>query len=219
MIADDQIPVRAGIRRAIEPHGLHVVAEAANAEEALQMSLSQRPDVCILTVELPGSGIEVARVIKQSLPETKIVMMTGSAHGEELFEALRAGADGYLSMSTPVNRLAYAITGVTRGEAALPRALTGRLVMEFRERGARRRVTLPAPDQEVELTAREFEVFQRLRRHERTAEIAVHLGISQVTVRRHVASLLRKLGVPNRRRAIEMIEQAERSGQRRADAE
>lgn len=219
LVADDQIPVRAGIKRAIEPHGLRVVAEAADAEEALQMSLAQRPDVCIVTVELPGSGMEVARAIKQSLPETKIVMMTGSAQSEELFEALRAGADGYLSMDTPVSRLAYAITGVMRGEAALPRAMTGRLVLEFRERGARRRVTLPSAEREVELTAREFEVLQRLRKHERTAEIAVHLGISQVTVRRHVASLSRKLGVPNRRRAIEMIEGAEQSEQERAEAE
>jgi two-component system nitrate/nitrite response regulator NarL len=219
LIADDQVPARAGIRRAIEPHGLRVVAEAANAEEALQMSLAQRPDVCILNVELPGSGIEAARAIKQSLPETKIVMMTGSAQGEDLFEALRAGADGYLTMSTPVGRLAYAIIGVMRGEAALPRAMTGRLVLEFRERGARRRVTLPSGEAEVEFTAREFEVLQRLRKHERTAEIAVHLGISQVTVRRHVASLLRKLGVPNRRRAIEMLEQAEQSERQRAGAE
>lgn len=216
LVADDQVPARAGIRRAIEPHGLRVVAEAANAEDALQMSLALRPDVCILNVELPGGGIEAARAIKQSLPETKIVMMTGSARDEDLFEALRAGADGYLTMSTPVGRLAYAITGVMRGEAALPRAMTGRLVREFRDRGARRRVTLPSAQAEVEFTAREFEVLQRLRKHERTAEIAVHLGISQVTVRRHVASLLGKLGAPNRRRAIEIIEQAEQSERQRA---
>ena len=135
--------------------------------------------------------------------------MTGLAHDEELFEALRAGADGYLLMSTSAGRLPHAIIGVMRGEAALPRAMTGRLVLEFRERGTRRRVILASDEQEVELTAREFEVFQRLRRHEGTAEIAIHLGISQVTVRRHVASLLRKLGVPNRQGAIELVEQAE----------
>jgi DNA-binding NarL/FixJ family response regulator len=219
LIANDQVPARAGIKRAIEPHGLRVVAEAANAEEALQMSLVLRPDVCILTVELPGSGIEAAHAIKQSLPETKIVMMTASAHDDDLFEALRAGADGYLTMSTPVSRLAYAITGVMHGEAALPRAMTGRLVLEFRERGARRRVIVPCAQAEVELTPREFEVLQRLRKQEATAEIATHLGISQVTVRRHVTSLLRKLGVPNRRGAIEMIEQAERSEQQRAESQ
>jgi DNA-binding NarL/FixJ family response regulator len=209
VLADDQMPIRAGIKRAIEPHGMRVVAEVANAEEAVRVALAHRPDVCILAVELPGNGIEATRRIKQALPETKIVVMTGLAHDEELFEALRAGADGYLLMSTPAGRLPHAIIGVMRGEAALPRAMTGRLVLEFRERGTRRRVILASDEQEVELTAREFEVFQRLRRHEGTAEIAIHLGISQVTVRRHVASLLRKLGVPNRQGAIELIEQAE----------
>ena len=213
LLADDQVPVRAGIKHAIEPHGMRVVAETANADEAVRVALAHRPDVCLLAVELPGNGIEATRRIKQSLPETKIVLMAGSARDEDLFEALRAGADGYLLMSTPASGLPHAITGVMRGEAALPRAMTGRLVLEFRERGARRRVVLASGEAEVELTAREFEVFQRFRKHEGTAEIASHLGISQVTVRRHVASLVRKLGVPNRARAIEMIEQAEEADQ------
>jgi DNA-binding NarL/FixJ family response regulator len=122
-------------------------------------------------------------------------------------------------MSTPASRLAHAISGVMCGEAALPRAMTGRLVLEFRERGTRRRVVLGSEEAEVELTAREFEVLQRLRRHEGTAEIASHLGISQVTVRRHVASVLRKLGVPNRGRAIELIERAERGDELRSEVD
>lgn len=219
VLADDQMPVRAGIKRAIEPHGMRVVAEAANAEEAVWAALAHQPDVCVVAVELPGNGIEATRRIKQSLPETKIVMMTGSARDEELFEVLRAGAHGYLPMSTPASRLAHAISGVMCGEAALPRAMTGRLVLEFRERGTRRRVVLGSEEAEVELTAREFEVLQRLRRHEGTAEIASHLGISQVTVRRHVASMLRKLGVPNRRRAIELIERAERGDELRSEVD
>lgn len=208
LLADGQVPVRAGIKRAIEPHGLRVVGEAANAAEAVRMALAQRPDVCVVAVELPGSGIEATRLIKASLPDTKIVTMTISARDEDLFEVLRAGADGYLLMTTPTSRLPHAILGVSRGEAALPRAMTGRLIVEFRERGAKRHVTLPSAKGEVELTAREFEVLERLRRREGTAQIAAHLGISQVTVRRHLASVLRKLGAPNRRRAVEMLDQA-----------
>lgn len=219
LLADDQVPVRAGIKHALEPHGMRVVAEASSAEEAVRAALAHQPNVCVLAVELPGNGIEATRRIKQSLPETKIVLMAGSARDEELFEALRAGADGYLLMSTPASGLPHAIAGVMRGEAALPRAMTGRLVLEFRERGARRRVVLASGEAEVELTAREFEVFQRLRKHEGTAEIANRLGISQVTVRRHIAGLLRKLGVPNRQRAIEIIEQAEQDEQLDMEAE
>jgi DNA-binding NarL/FixJ family response regulator len=209
LVAHGQVTVRAGIKRVIEPHGLQVVAAAADAAEAIQLSLAHRPDVCIVAVELPGGGIEAVRVVKQSLPATKIVMMTGSASDDDLFEALRAGADGYLLMSTSADRLAHAILGVADGEAALPRSLTARLISEFRERGARRRIFVPSARAEVELTAREFEVVKRLRMRESTAEIAAHLGISRVTVRRHVASVLRKLGAPDRRRAIEMLEKAE----------
>ncbi len=206
LVADDSTAARAGIKRAIEPHGLHVVAEAMNADDAVRMAVAHEPDVCIIAVDLPGSGVEVARAVKQALPDMKIVMMSATARDEELIEALRAGADGYLLMSTPASRLPHAIRGVTRGEAALGREMTARLILEFRERGMRRRVVVHPDRAEVELTAREFEVFQRLRRHEGTAQIASRLGISQVTVRRHVASVLRKLGAPNRRRAIEMLE-------------
>jgi DNA-binding NarL/FixJ family response regulator len=212
LLADDHGAARAGIKGAIEPHGLRVVAEASNAGDALRMAIAQRPDICVLAVALPGNGIEAARQIKRSLPATKIVMMTGAANDEELFGALRAGADGYLLMSTSAGRLPHAFRGVARGEAALPRAMTARLILEFRERGTKRRLILPGIDGDVELTARQFEVLERFRKRERTAEIAARLDISEVTVRRHIASVLRKLGMPNRRSAIEMLEQAERQG-------
>jgi DNA-binding NarL/FixJ family response regulator len=207
LLADDSVPAREGIKRAIEPYGLRVVAEASNAADALSVALAQRPDVCVLSVALPGNGIGAARLIKQSLPATKIVMMTASARDEDLFGALRAGADGYLLMSTSASRLPHALLGVVRGEAALPRALTARLILEFREPRTRRKLNLPA-GREAELTAREFEVLQRLQNHERTAEIAARLGISEVTVRRHISSVLQKLGMPSRRSMIEMLEQA-----------
>lgn len=207
LVADDQVGVRAGIKRAIEPHGLQVVAEASHADDAVRLSAEHRPDVCIIAIDLPGSGVEVTRLIKQSLPDTKVVIMARTARDEDLLEALRAGADGYLLMSTGANRFSHAIRGVTQGEAALPRTMTARLILEFRERGMRRRVLIHPDRAEVELTGREYEVFQRLRQHEGTAQIASRLGISQVTVRRHVASVLHKLGAPNRRRAIEMLEQ------------
>jgi DNA-binding NarL/FixJ family response regulator len=212
LVALDNTAARAGIKRAIEPHGLKVVGEASQSDDAVQLALGREPDVCIIAVDLPGSGVEVTRAIKQALPETKIVMMSATARDEDLLEALRAGADGYLLMSTPASRLPHAIRGVTQGEAALPRAMTARLILEFRERGMRRRVVVHPSQAEIELTAREYEVFQRLRKHEGTAQIASRLGISQVTVRRHVASVLRKLGAPNRRRAIEMLEPVDPDG-------
>ena len=211
LLADDQAPARAGIKRAIEPYDLLVVAEASTADDAVLLASSCSPDVCVIAVGLPGHGIEAARRIKQAVPATKVVMMSGSENEEDVFAALRAGADDWLLMSTPADRLPHAILGVVRGEAALSRKLTARLITEFRQRGTRRRLMLPSGGGEVELTAREYEVIERLRRGDRTSEIAVRLGISEVTIRRHVASVLRKLGMPNRRSAIELLEQSERA--------
>ena len=213
LLADDQMAARVGIKRAIEPHGLPVVAEASNAPEALRMATAVRPRVCVISAELPGSGIEATRLIKRALPATKIIMMAASSRDEDLLGALRAGADGYLAMSTSADRLPDAIHGVTHGEAALSREMTARLILEFRERGAPRKLHLPAGGGEAVLTAREFEVLGRLRRHERTAEIAARLGISEVTVRRHVSSVMGKLSTSDRRGAVEILEQAEREEQ------
>jgi DNA-binding NarL/FixJ family response regulator len=210
VLADDHLATRVGIRRALEPEGLRVVAEVGNAADAVQAAIEQRPDVCLLAVRLPGDGIEAARLIKQASPETKIVMLSASGRDEELFGALRAGADGYLLMTTSPSRLPIAIRGVANGEAALPREMTARLIREFRERGHRRRLPVSLAEPGVELTAREFDVLEQLRKRERTAVIAAQLGISEITVRRHVSSILQKLGVPNRNTAIELLERAER---------
>ena len=209
LLADDHGAARVGVRHAIEPHGLRVVGEASSESEALRLAIEQRPEICVIAVGLPGNGIEVARMIKQALPATKIVMMTVAARDDEMLRALRAGADGYLPMTMSAKRLAHTLHGVVRGEAALPRDMTARLIAEFRERGSRRRVTVLEADGEVELTAREFEVLELLRKGDRTTQIAANLGISEVTVRRHVSSVLHKLGSPNRNSAIEMLERAD----------
>ena len=210
VLADDQVATRGGVRRVLEPYGLRVVAEAGNAADAIRAALEHRPDVCILAVRMPGNGIDAARQIRDVLAETKIVMLTASERDEDLFAALRAGADGYLLKTTASGRLPHEIRAVVNGEAALSRKMTARLIREFRDRGRRRRLSLSVADRSVEVTAREFEVVESLRRRESTAEIAAHLGISEITVRRHISGIVRKLGTPNRRTAIELLERAER---------
>jgi DNA-binding NarL/FixJ family response regulator len=209
VLAVDQVATRLGIRAALEPHGLRVVAEAETAGATLAAALRLTPDVCLLSTTLPCGAIDVTRLIKARAPQTRVVMLSPAAHNEELFGALRAGADGYLLMTTSPDRLSHAIRGVINGEAALPRALTAQLIQEFRDRGHRRRLSISADGEPIELTAREFEVLERLRRPERTAEIAHHLGISEVTVRRHISSILTKLDAPDRKTALAMIAQSE----------
>jgi len=211
LLADHHVPTRAGVRSALEADGLRVVAEAATAAAAVEAACRLKPDVCLLAVQLPGDGIEATRQIRDALPETKIVMLTASERDEDLFAALRAGADGYLLKSISPGRLPYAVRGAVSGEAALPRELTARLIREYRDRGRRYVPPLVVDGNVVELTVREFEVLERLRKREPTAEIAARLGISEITVRRHVSTALRKLGTPNRRSAIALLQAVEQS--------
>lgn len=185
-----------------------VVAEASSANEAVEAALAQRPDVCLLSIRMPGNGIVAAERISAALPETKIAMLTESERDEDLVRAVRAGAVGYLLKTTSAERLPHAIRGLARGEAALPRVLTARLLKEVRAGGRGRHVPLSVDG--VELTEREFEVLELLRQGGRTGEIADQLGISEVTVRRHISAILRKLAVPDRRSALDLLERAER---------
>jgi DNA-binding NarL/FixJ family response regulator len=209
LLADAQVATRVGIRRALESHGLTIVAEAANAAEALEAALAHRPDVCVMSVRLPGGGIAATQQITDRLPETRVVMLTESEHDEDLFDALRAGALGFLPKSIPAARLPYAILGVARGEAALPRTTTARVLREFRDSGRRRRIQLQPGEKGIQLTPRELEVLQLLRARGSTSEIAARLQISDVTVRRHISALLQKLQVPDRQGAIDLLDRIE----------
>jgi DNA-binding NarL/FixJ family response regulator len=206
LLADDHPPTRAGVRAALEGQGFEVVAEAGDAAEAIEGARREKPDLCLLDIHMPGSGIHAAGEITRLLPETAVVMLTISRNDDDLFDALRAGAAGYLLKDIDPTRIPMALEGVLRGEAALPRALTSRLIDEFRSRGRHRRLPL-AGERGVDLTSREWEVLELLRDGLTTAQIAERLFVSRVTVRRHVGSVLRKLRVGSRQEAIERLDE------------
>jgi DNA-binding NarL/FixJ family response regulator len=203
VIAHESATVRVGARRAVESEEIQVVAEAADAETAVAVTLQHRPDVCLISTRLRGGGVVAAAQISSALSDTKIVMLSHS--DDDLFDALRAGAVGYLLSTTPAVRLPHAIRGVAEGQAALPRELTAQLIREFRESGGRRRVHLWSSGETVVLTAREYEVLEHLKRGDETGEVARVLGISEVTVRRHISSIERKLGVADRTGALNAL--------------
>lgn len=214
LLADDHVGVRMGTRLALEDAGFVVCAEVADGPSAVEAALRERPDVCLLDVVMPGGGIEAAASIAQELPETAVVMLSVSEDENHLFDAIRAGASGYLLKDMDPDRLAAALDGVLAGEAAFPRRLMKRVVEEFSER-QRRRVPLPEGGR-AELTSREWETLELLRAGNTTAAAARRLGISEVTVRRHVSEAVRKLQVPDRRAAIELLDAArERTPERR----
>jgi DNA-binding NarL/FixJ family response regulator len=205
LIADDHVVVRMGTRMALEQGGFVVCAEAADGAGAVLAARRERPDACLLDVMMPGGGIEAAAQIAAELPDTAIVMLSVSDNEDHLFDAIRAGASGYLLKDMDLNRLSAALSGVLAGEAAFPRRLMIRVIEEFSER-QRRRVPLPAGGR-AELTGREWEILELLRAGNTTSATARRLGISQVTVRRHVSDAVRKLRVHDRKAALELLDQ------------
>lgn len=205
LIADDHPATRAGVRDALETADFEVCGEAATASAAVEAALQHEPDLCLLDIRMPGSGIEAAGAIARALPATRIVMLTVSRDDEDLFAALRAGAIGYLLKDLDRRRLVEALREVVAGDAALPPSLVARLVEEFRRRETRKaRLLRTHPN--VTLRPREWQVLELLHDGESTAEIALRLGVAEVTVRTHVASLLRKLRVPDRRAAARLLD-------------
>lgn len=189
----------------LEHGGFRVVGEAEDAAGAVEACLRERPDVALLDVYMPGNGIRAAAEITEAAPSTAVVMLTVSQDDQDLFDALRAGAAGFLSKDTDPTRLAPALRGVLAGEAALPRKLTMKLIDAFRER-ARRRSAPILEERGIVLTDREWEVLEGLAEGEGTGRIADRLGISPVTVRRHLSSVMGKLGVEDREAALKLLQ-------------
>jgi DNA-binding NarL/FixJ family response regulator len=167
--------------------------------------VEHRPDVALLDIHMPGNGIHAARDIVKAAPEVFVVMLTQSAEDADLFDSLRAGAAGYLLKEMDPNRLRFALHGVTQGEAALPRRLVARLMLEFRvsERGRHLDLGREVP---VKFSAREWDVLLLMVDGASTRDMANELEISDVTVRRHVSRLLAKLEVQDRSAGVALIE-------------
>ena len=201
VVADDHAPTRLGIRLALSGHGFDVVGEAATAQAAVELARTLAPRVCLLDVHMPGNGIAAARAINRDAPGTTVVMLTVSRDDADLFDAISAGASGYLLKDIDPDRLPHALRGVLDGEAALPRGLVMNLLREFRDREQRR----VGRGRGARLTEREWEVLDLLARGCSTADIAGHLFVSAVTVRTHVAAILHKLHVPDRAAAVRVF--------------
>ncbi len=205
LLADDHARTRAMVRRALEQGGdFFVCAEAADAPGAVQKAREERPDVCLLDINMPGNGIAAAAEITTTLPGTAVVMLTVSRQDEDLFDALRAGASGYLLKGLDEQSLGGSLQRVLAGEASLPGTLVARLVDEFRDR-EQRRVGM-ADGQAARLTGREWDVLELMRKGASTLEISERLFVSATTVRSHVSAILRKLGVTTRADAIKLLE-------------
>jgi DNA-binding NarL/FixJ family response regulator len=205
LLADDHARTRAMVRQALEGSGeFRICAEANDAVSAVEGAKREHPDVCLLDINMPGNGISAAAEITGALPDTAVVMLTVSRQDDDLFDALRAGASGYLLKGIDEATIGQSLRRVLAGEATLPGTLVARLVDEFRDR-EQRRVAVP-DGQAARLTGREWDVLELMRKGASTAEIAERLFVSPTTVRSHVSAILRKLGVPTREAAIKLLD-------------
>lgn len=203
LLADDHPPIRAFVRQVLEDGGCEVVGEAGRADEAIRKAQEERPDVALLDIHMPGSGIRAAQEIGRLLPETAVVMLTQSSEDEDLFDSMRAGAVGYLLKDTDPARLADTLRGVLRGEGALPPRLVARIMDEFRSPAKRRfhRTSREAG----RLSPREWEVMELLAEGLTTEEVSERLFLAPTTVRVHVSAVLKKLRVKDRESAFRIL--------------
>lgn len=206
LIADDHAPTRDDIRRVLaDDDRFGACLMAADAAAAVAAAVRERPDVCLLDIHMPGSGVAAAWEITARLPEAKIVMLTVSGSDEDLFAALRAGAHGYLLKTMDLRHLPAALAAVCSGEAAMQGALVARVLERFHGHEPRWRHLTDGETPRRRLTTREWEVLDLLARGQSTAQIARALVLSASAVRVHIASAVHKLNVADRDAAVELF--------------
>ena len=201
LIADDHAVFRRGLEMVLgSEDDITVIAEADNGEQAVSLALELSPDLILMDVRMPGrSGIEATRAIKERLPDAAIVMLTISDEEDDLYEAIKAGANGYLLKEISIDEVAAAIRSVAGGQSLISPSMASKLLTEFAtmiKKGDEKQ--LPAP----RLTDRELEVLKLVARGLNNRDIAKELFISENTVKNHIRNILEKLQLHSRMEAV-----------------
>lgn len=197
LLIDDHSLLRSGIRLMLEKQpDFEVVAEAGDGIEGVKRAQQHKPDVILLDLNMPGlSGLETLQLLLQDNPDCAVIILTVSEEADELGQALRDGARGYLIKNIEGDALAAAIRRAAAGEAVIDPAMTAKLVAQFR---AQPQAAASTPAERDKLTAREREIVQCLAKGESNKEIARHLDVAESTVKIHVQNILKKLNLNSR---------------------
>ena len=196
-----------GIRIALEEEGIVLCGRVASAAELIEAVSRLEPDLCLIDVDLPGGGIMAAAEMRAWRSPVAVVMLASVLNEEDFLKAMGVGAIGYLPKSISPKRLPAVVRAVLVGEPAIPRPLVAVLMNRLRGGGTRRHLIVP-DGRGVDLTSREWEVLDSMRDGLSTREIAAKLLIADVTVRRHIGAVLKKLHVQSRREALELLRSA-----------
>ncbi len=201
LIADDQALVRAGFRVLLEAGGIEVVGEAENGEQALELATEANPDVVLMDIRMPVmDGLEATRrIVESGVDAPRVLVLTTFDLDEYVYEALRAGASGFLLKDTDADQLIDAVRVVAAGEALLAPSVTRRLIDEFASRPEIRRAR---PDELSALTERELEVLSLVAQGLSNDEIAGQLFISPTTAKTHVSRSMMKLHARDRAQLV-----------------
>src|ERR1700719_700985 len=204
LIADDHALFRRGLEMVLQAEDdIDLVGQASDGTEAREKAGESLPDVVLMDVRMPkSSGIEACRAMKEAAPSSKIVMLTISDEEEDLFEAIRAGASGYLLKDIPLDEVAEVVRAVYGGQSLINPSMAGKLLTEFatlaRRDDEERAQQVPAP----KLTDREMQVLKLVARGMNNRDIAKELFISENTVKNHVRNILEKLQIHSRMEAV-----------------
>ena len=197
---DDHVLFRRGLACLLSSRGIDVVGEAGNGAEALEKARESMPDLIMMDIRMPVmDGLTATRAIKQEMPYVRIVMLTVSDDDADLFQAIKAGAQGYLLKNMEPEELFEMIDGAFRGEAPISRSLASKILAEFANQAQREPGPVPVRSA---LTTRETEVLQLVANGACNRDIAAALCISENTVKNHLRNILEKLHLDNRVQAV-----------------
>jgi DNA-binding NarL/FixJ family response regulator len=201
LICDDHALLRRGLMMVLEEQNdIEVVAEATNGVEAVELACALTPDVILMDVRMPeADGLTATRAILEAIPTANVVMLTVSDDEDDLFEAMKVGAAGYLLKEISIDEVSRAVRDVARGQRLVTPSLAARLIAEFDGLGRR---TAERPPEPPRLTARELEVLRHVAEGASNRVIAARLGIADNTVKNHVRNILEKLRLHSRAEAV-----------------
>lgn len=199
LLADDHTVLRQGMAQVLDMQpDIQVVAQAGNGEEAVRLTLQHQPDIVLMDINMPGmDGVEAARRITAGSPEVGIIILTMYRRDDYVFEAIKAGANGYLLKEVELDELLNAVRAVGRGEAVIDSAIASRVLAEFR----RPEPSAEAKEEEPDLAERDIDILRLLAQGLSNQDIADRLFIAEKTVRNRLSGIFRRLHLENRTQA------------------